>query len=380
MKILLLSWNYAPVIGGLEALVTHLSRGLRDVGHPVRVVTAQATDTEPEDGVFRAAGAGILAYLSYAFRQGWVLCRSWRPSVILCGSVATAPVAWILSRRFRIPFVVIVHGSDLIFDHWFYRRGIRWVLGRADHIVANSGQTLRLAEVAGLDPSKLTVVHPGVEVERFQRTGADTAVPEAGRKLILSVGRLVRRKGILEFVEQVMPRLVEADPAILYVVVGGDATASLAHRERLRDSIAAKIKALGLRDHVELRGELSDEDLVAWYRRADLFVLPVLDIPGDVEGFGIVFLEAALGYTASVSTRVGGIPEAVEDGKTGVLVEPGDHDAMASAIEGLLSDPGRREQLAMEGEARARNEFGWEIVAARYAQVLQSVVGQGCSS
>jgi len=379
MKILLLSWNYAPVIGGLEALVTQLFRGLREAGHPVRVVTAQASDAEAEDEVLRATRPGIIAYLIHAFRQGWALCRAWRPEVLLCGSVVTAPVAWILSRRFRIPFVVIVHGSDLIFEHRLYRWGIRFLLGRADHIIANSGQTLRLAEAAGIDASNLTVIHPGVDPTRFQRAGAELPASEAGRKVLLSVGRLVHRKGFLEFVEEVMPRLVEAEPTILYVVVGGDATASLAHRERLRDSIVARVEALGLGDHVEVRGEIPDEELLRCYQRADLFVLPVLDLPGDVEGFGIVFLEAALAHTASVSTRVGGIPEAVLDGKSGVLVAPGDHEGMAHAILGLLSDPSRREQLATAGEARARSEFAWECVTARYLQLLQSLVAQGSS-
>jgi phosphatidylinositol alpha-1,6-mannosyltransferase len=380
MKILLLSWNFAPVIGGLEALVTQLFHALQKAGHATRVVTSQAGAAEPEGEVFRAGAPGLLAYMVYAFRQGWALCRGWKPEIILCGSVVTAPVGWILSCRFRIPFVVVVHGSDLIYDHWLYRRGIRFSLARANHVIANSGQTLQLAKAVGLDASKLSVVHPGVDVQRFEGAGGGAVLPAAERKLILSVGRLVRRKGILEFIEQVMPRLVEADPAVLYVVVGGDAMASLAHRERLRDVIAAKVDALGLGEHVELRGEVSDEELVEWYRRADLFVLPVLDIPGDVEGFGIVFLEAALGHTASVSTRVGGIPEAIEDGTSGVLVEPGDHEAMARTLLELLSDSERREKLARCGQARARNEFAWEAVADRYARVLQSAVGPRSSS
>jgi phosphatidylinositol alpha-1,6-mannosyltransferase len=380
MKILLLSWNFAPVVGGLEGLVTQLFRALQAIGHQPRVVTAHASSAAPEDEVDRAGAPGIAAYLKHAFRRGFTLCRSWKPEVILCGSVVTAPVAWVLSRRFRIPFVVVVHGSDLIYQNWIYQRGIRFALARADHVIANSGPTLQLAIAAGLRGSKLSVVNPGVELQRFEGAGFETPLPPAERKLILSVGRLVRRKGIVEFIEHVMPQLVEADPTVLYVVVGGDATASLAHRERLSETIAAKIEVMGLSGHVELRGEASDCELVEWYRRADLFVLPVLDVPGDVEGFGIVFLEAALGHTASVSTRVGGIPEAVEDGTSGILVEPGDHEAMARTLTQLLSDGERREQLAQRGEERARNEFAWPAVAARYMRVLQSVVGSESSS
>jgi len=170
----------------------------------------------------------------------------------------------------------------------------------------------------------------------------------------------------------VLPKLVAADPSVLYLVVGGDATASLAHRERLSDKIRSRIEELGLAEHAVLLGQRSDDELVALYRRADLFVLPVLEIPGDIEGFGIVFLEAALGSTTSVSTRVGGIPDAVADGETGLLVAPGDPNAMAAAISQLLADDELRERLARRAETRARSEFGWDAVSARLAKVLES--------
>jgi phosphatidylinositol alpha-1,6-mannosyltransferase len=136
------------------------------------------------------------------------------------------------------------------------------------------------------------------------------------------------------------------------------------------------VEALGLHDHVRLLGMLPEDDLVGLYRLAELFVLPVLEVPGDVEGFGIVLLEAALAETAIVATRAGGIPEAVEDGTTGLLVEAGNHDEVSGAILRLLSDDDLRERLAKNGAARARAEFSWEVIAARHARVLVSVVDE----
>ena len=143
MKILLLSWNFAPVIGGLEDLVTNLFHGLCRAGHAVQIATAHARGVEPESGVVRASRPGLVAYLIHASRTGWTLCRSWKPDVIVCGSVVPAPLAWMLSILFRVPFVVIIHGSDVFFEHWLYRRAIRFVLARADRILANSHQTLQ---------------------------------------------------------------------------------------------------------------------------------------------------------------------------------------------------------------------------------------------
>jgi phosphatidylinositol alpha-1,6-mannosyltransferase len=377
MKILLLSWNFAPVIGGLEDLITNLFRSLRQLGLSVQLVTAGARGSTAEEGVSRAPREGLWAFLLHACRAGWRIGRSFDPDVILCGSVVSAPVGWLLSRGLGAPLVVIIHGSDVLFDHPLYRRGVRFALGRADAVVANSHQTRRLAVAAGIDPTKLAVVHPGVDVERFHAIANPEAPTQAGGPMLLSVARLVRRKGILEFIEHVMPRLVEAHPTLSYVVVGGDATASLAHRERLGEVIADKVRELDLEGHVELRGEVPTEELIRLYRQADLFVLPVLDVPGDVEGFGIVFLEASLGSTPSVSTRVGGVPEAIEEGKSGVLVEPGDHAAMAGAIQRLLEDPELRKTLGSYAEQRARQQFGWPAVAARYSEELRRVIDRG---
>jgi phosphatidylinositol alpha-1,6-mannosyltransferase len=379
MKILMLSWNFAPVIGGLEDLVTQQFAGLRRAGNDVQIATAHAHNVSPQEGVWRAARPGLFAYLLHALRTGWSLARRWRPDVILCGSVVTVPIGWLLSRWFRVRFVVIVYGGDLVYEHWLVRPAIRFALRGADRVVAISRHTLDLAESIGLDPARMSIVPPGVDLDPFdtrqpvEPIDGEPDVAFVGRRVLLSVGRLVRRKGILEFVERVLPRLVEADPSVLYLVVGGDATASLAHRERLSDKIGARIEELGLADHARLLGQVPDAKLVALFRRADLFVLPVLDVPGDIEGFGIVFLEAALGFTASVSTRVGGIPDAVVDGETGALVAPGDDDAMADAIGRLLADGELRDQLARQGEARARSEFGWDAIAARLEKVLAGV-------
>jgi glycosyltransferase involved in cell wall biosynthesis len=369
VKILFLSWNYPPRIGGIEDVVANLFAGLRRATNDVRLLTAHAPEAPVEDGVLRAPRPGLPAFLLHALRRGWSTCRSFRPDVILCGSVVPAPVALLLSRAFRLPFVVLVYGSDLLFDRWAYQRVLRLVLPRADRLVAISAGTRRILEEGGYDTSRVEVVPPGVRLERFadRPRGAAASALELppGRRVLLTVGRLVRRKGIAEFVERVMPRLAEADPSD-----------SLAHHERLRAQIEARVEALGLHDHVRLLGMLPEDDLVGLYRLAELFVLPVLEVPGDVEGFGIVLLEAALAETAIVATRAGGIPEAVEDGRTGLLVEAGNHDEVSRAILRLLSDDDLRERLAKNGAARARAEFSWEVVAARHERVLVSVVDE----
>jgi phosphatidylinositol alpha-1,6-mannosyltransferase len=187
----------------------------------------------------------------------------------------------------------------------------------------------------------------------------------------MTVGRLIRRKGVLDFVQHVMPEVVRAIPEVCYVIVGDDARFSLVHKERMRDRIQQTIENNGLHENVILAGAVPDDDLHRLYFCTDVFVLPCLDIPGDVEGFGIVFSEAALAGAASLATRVGGIPEAVLHEKTGVLVEPGDFQALSREAVLLLRDTDRRRKLAAAGAKRARREFSWPVIADGYLQTLE---------
>ena len=377
MRVLLLSWNFPPTLGGIEVVVDNLFRGLQRLGHDVEVVTSQGPDMPAH--VFRAKHKGLKAYVWYAFTQGFSICRLRRPELIVCGSVVAAPAAYLLSRMFHLPYAVLVHGSDVLHRGWIYQKVIRYLLRRADLLTTNSEQTRALIEKVGVSTAKAIVVHPGVDVDAF--TGVPNGYAEAlvreleGRRVLLTVGRLIQRKGHLEFVEHVMPHLVEAFPDILFLIVGEDATSSLVHTELFHDRIKAKVVELGLQEHVRLVGKLPEhKDLIRLFYRADVFVLPCLDIPGDIEGFGIVFMEAALGGTPSVATRVGGIPEAVVDGKTGLLVAPGDFPALVHAVTSLFEDSELRQSMGKAAEQRARVEFAWDVIATQYADAFVSCV------
>ena len=237
MKILFLSWNYPPARGGIEYVVENLFYSLAGK-HSVRLLIAHADNAAREPNVERAPRRGIPEFLAFALRRGWSLCRRERPDAILCGTVVSAPAAVLLSWRFRVPFVVLVHGSDILYPGWFYQKAVRWLLRRATRLAANSNQTRNLLVAQGFGPSRIEVIYPGVRVEDFMQPqtheNPELTTLTAGRKVLLTVGRIIRRKGVLEFVEHVMPELVKAVPNALYLVVGDDAKASLVHHERLQ--------------------------------------------------------------------------------------------------------------------------------------------------
>ena len=383
MNLLVLTWNYPPTVGGIEQVAHHTATGLRRRGHPVRVVAAalppgtQATE-EQSGSVWRARTKGIPAFLRHACFTGLKLIRQERPDVLLCPSLTSAPAAWVLAKLTRVPYAIQIHGSDILLPRRAYQLAIAPLLSGARMLFTNSQNTADLLKRRGLDPARIRVVCPGVTPPPPPSAQPSAEIlrlleETAGRLTLVTVGRLIRRKGILEFIEQTLPLLRERIPDLLYLVVGGEAKSSLIHSERIGDRLTAAIRNGGHENHAKLLGRLSDADLDRVYRRANLFVLPCLDDPHDVEGFGIVILEAALQGVPAVATRCGGIPDAVADGQTGVLVEPGRPREMAEAICGLLRNPGRTKELGEAARRRTLAEFTWEAIAARYEAGLRDM-------
>lgn len=380
ISILMFCWNFPPAIGGIESVADHLWREWRAKDCPVAVVARFGRQEDPEEHVFRPRRPGLLRYLPHAWRTGMRLVRARRPAILVCAGIVDAPIAWLLSRWYRIPYVVLAHGSDIQRRGLIYQFVVRFLFRRAAGVGANSVHTRMLLEEAGCDSRRIRIIHPGVALPAFSNNDISVGNDLRSRyqlgkgPVLLTAGRVIRRKGIGEFVDEVLPSLCMSFPDLRYVVVGEDATESLAHPERLLAQIKARVTARGLADHVRFPGRVSDPELWQWYELADLFVLPVIPVAGDVEGFGIVLLEANLQHTPVVASRIGGIPDAVVDGKTGRLVEPGDWDALRDCITGLLRDEELRRMMGEAGYQRAAREFAWSVIGREYLHWLNDVV------
>jgi phosphatidylinositol alpha-1,6-mannosyltransferase len=187
-----------------------------------------------------------------------------------------------------------------------------------------------------------------------------------GKKIILFVGRLAPRKGVKEFIEKSLVLIIQEIPEACFLIVGDNPSESLIHRDDVRSEIASMISVCHLEEKVHWLGAVSDEELVKIYHLCDLVVLPVLEMKDDVEGFGIVALEAAAAGKPVVATRVGGIPDAVEDGLNGILVEPGDYKNFSQTIVGLLSSGEKAAAMGESGRRRISEEFTWSKIVTRY--------------
>jgi phosphatidylinositol alpha-1,6-mannosyltransferase len=345
------------------------------------VITAFAKDRSAERvNVLRPATPGLLPFLIFALRRGARLLKTYpNIKVIVGGSVLMTPVVFLLARRFRRRAVILAHGLDLIYPSAVYQALIvRW-LSRVDRVIANSRHTATLACAKGVSAERIAVIPPGVDYGRFVigNSSADLKRERGleNKKVILFVGRLAPRKGVKEFVEFCLPGIAHTVPQVVFAIAGDNPSESLVHRSDVASAIRAAVTRLNLSEHVRWFGAVRDEELVNLYTLCDVLVLPARELRGDVEGFGMVALEAAAAGKPVVATRVGGISDAVADGLGGILVEPEDHAGLSRAVVSLLNDAERANSMGEAGRRRALAEFDWRAITARYEAELGRLSG-----
>jgi phosphatidylinositol alpha-1,6-mannosyltransferase len=252
-------------------------------------------------------------------------------------------MAWAAARLTGARLAVYLHGLDIIAPSRVYQSLWLPFIRACDLILVNSTNTAKLAIARGADGARVQVLHPGTEVPELDAASGlefRKAFGLADRPILLSVGRLTRRKGLAEFVAQALPLIVALHAEAVLLIVGEEASDAL-HRPAgsERERIAAAAKAANVESSVMFIGRRDDAGLRAAYQAAQVHVFPVLEQPGDVEGFGMVALEAAAHGLRTVAFAVGGVPDAVNDPDTGKLVPPGAYQLMADAIASALSSP-----------------------------------------
>ncbi len=372
--LLFVTRNFPPLTGGMERLNYQAFTSL--------AATYSATLCGPEGAsAFLPHGTHVsevpLAPLSrFLIGAQWAalkLARSERPKIVYSGSGLTAPAALVAGRAVGAKTGCYLHGLDIVADHPLYRHLFLPAIRRVDRIIVNSRHTEGLAKAAGVSADRIAIVNPGVElpdwsarIEAGQRFREHLGIGE--RPLLLAAGRLTQRKGLAEFIRYALPEIRRRVPEVLLVIVGSEATSALKHRGGVEAGIRAAIEESGLAAHVRLLGAVDDACLSEAYFSADAMVFPVLDLPGDVEGFGMVAMEAAAHGLPTVAFAVGGVPDAVANGESGWLVPSGDYAGMVRQSLSILES--RRLNLWAERCRGHAADFAWDIFGERLREAV----------
>jgi phosphatidylinositol alpha-1,6-mannosyltransferase len=323
----------------------------------------------------------------------WPLWPHWLPLIWRVGKIIkkekiamlwvgqVLPVGYIalwLKKRKKIPYMVFTHGMDILVpqkSQW-KKYWLKKILFNAELVAANSKFTRSELIKLGVGQGRIVVVYPCPMPHHrmYENSHCDERSDEAisnideiasplarnDNKMILSVGRLVKRKGFDRVIE-IMPRLLKRVPDLKYVIIGNGPEIG---------ALQTQMAELGLSDNVEILENVSDEELQEWYNKCALFALPCCQIGADVEGFGMVFLEAALAGKPVVAGNSGGASETVHHGYGGFVIEPDSPDELYQALLKILTDEPFANRLGDYGRDWVSKNFQWEKEVEKLADVL----------
>ncbi|HIE55710.1 MAG TPA: glycosyltransferase family 4 protein [Chromatiaceae bacterium] len=308
----------------------------------------------------------LFIYLKLLFASLWITATRPINAIFAGRALPEGLVALIVGRLTRRPVLIYAHGEEL--TGWGRGRKFRamcYALGHADWVLSNSDNTRdTLIDLIGVKPEHVAVVYPTVDAERFHPGPPQSDLRESigwrpGQYLILSIGRLMERKGFDQMI-RALPRLHERGMDVHYAIIGiGEDLPRL----------QALVQSEAVGDRVHFLGHVSYEDLPRWYITCDLFAMPNRDVGGDSEGFGLVFLEAAASGKPVIAGIAGGTASAVVDGVTGLRVDGEKLEEIVAAAEALLSDPERAEAMGRVGRQRVLENFVHERRVAELKQL-----------
>lgn len=295
-----------------------------------------------------------------------------RPAWVFAGSGLTAPFAWLAARMTGVNCAVYLHGLDVEARHPAYRWLWRPFFKRFDLVCVNSRFTHALAREAGVPETRIRILHPGVALPSLEKVEKQRAAFRqqfglGDRPVLLYVGRITARKGLLPFVRDILPSILTNRPDAQLVVIGDEPRMALRQEQSQVAQIRAVLAAQGAQASVHFLGSIEDSELSQAYFAADVLIFPVQPSPGDNEGFGMVAIEAAAHGLPTVAFDAGGVGDAVADGVSGRLIQAGNNEAFAQAIlEALCSSFPAEELQAFV------NSFAWDRFGRRLHELLGS--------
>ena len=386
MRLQLITDTFLPHAGGSRFYYYNLLRRVAESGDDVLILTSKVKGWEAFDAREQTSHLKIerrftpLRDHSYTqlpkifgpMVKAFARAIWKRPDVVHCGDLYPAGVIGVvLKKALNIPFVAYCHGEDItLTDQRRFQPKLRDLIYRnANAIVANGAFAMENLERTGIDSGKVFKITPGLDRDVFFPDAGGAALRERyglgdDEIIVMTVARLVQRKGHARVLRALASLRMEL-PAFRYVIVG---------RGPMEAELRELASTLKIEDRLIFAGFVADEDLNVHYNMADVVAMPNTDEAGDVEGFGMVFLEANAAGKPVMGGRSGGTAEAVLDGVTGFLVGGEDESELREALRKLMLDDELRERMGQSGWKRAHEEFDWASRAATLRRINADIM------
>ena len=352
-NLLFITRNYPPQVGGLENYSYNLINEFEKQGSTWKIF-------------FSKSKINLFWFLPYCFFKAILMIRNYRIDALHLCDAFLSPLGLLLKYITGRKVTTTVHGLDITFPNRFYQAIIPRCVSRLDIVICVSRSTRDECTKRGIPQQNCRVIPNGVtpsdfilskspgEIRLILEKVLETSFLE--KKVLVTVGRLVKRKGVVWFVENVMPRL---DNSYIYIVAGDGPEYKF---------ILENIDKHKLNQRVFLLGNVSDEIRNLLYNGSDIFILPNITVENDVEGFGIVAIEAGSCGLPVVASDIQGIRDAVLDGRTGCLVEEKDVNGFLEAISNM-------NLKKSEVSSIVYNTFSWPDIIKRYQIALEQING-----
>lgn len=370
-SVLIVTRNFPPLTGGMERLMQHITESLAEHYAVTLIGPSGCRRFCPPNIQVIECPTNPAGFLTLALFRGLLQCLRRRYRFVFGGSGLVAGICAILGRLNGAATIVHVHGLDIVADNGFYQTLFVPWLRRIDKVIANSSNTRSLAVAAGCDPANVYVLNPGVTLRKGDppdRRDARQSLELTDETVLLFVGRIVRRKGLAALLQNAGTQVLTQLPNTLLLVVGDTPSNALARDSDTAHAIRDAMTDETIASRVRFLGAVDDDALERCYAAADTLLFPLVDVPGDVEGFGMVAIEASACGTPTVAFAVGGVTDAIKDGVNGTLVEPGDYSAYCAAV---VDSVQRRES----GSATCTNHaagFAWPRHRERLLEILRA--------
>jgi glycosyltransferase involved in cell wall biosynthesis len=351
MNILFISRKYPPIIGGMENYAYSLHKQFQKNHHVYSIILTKSQ-------------LNLIWFIPWCLLKGTFLVVTKKIDIVYIGDGVLSSVALYFQKFLRKNVVITIYGLDVIYNKFFYQKMIRFFLPKLKTIIAISHATMNEALKRGVDKNSLNIIPVGVDIEPTDALNKKHSqskiqsvfnINTTNKKVLFTIGRLVKRKGVFWFVDNVIENLNDD----FIFLIAGDGSEF--------EKINSLIKSKNLNHKVYLLGRISESNKNLLFSASDAFISPNITIKNDMEGFGIVNLEAGLYGLPVVASNIEGVKDAVHENVTGFLVP--EHD-----VTGYVDAINKIDNLnPIEIKNYVQSNFSWESIYLKYKAIFHAI-------